>query len=167
MSLIHGLVLRSCILLLAAISAVAAQSSPPAPATPPSGCTYATCALRVETGFFSIRLVRGATGEPIGDALGVFGSGVDPLLTGPDSAAAFGRAYVHDTRRAAALGLLAVAAYVVVVARTDNFRHDFDGTSGTAAVVTLGFTVATLPFATRARQDLSRAVWWYNAALPR
>jgi hypothetical protein len=154
-------------LALSATSALAAQSSPVAPATPPSGCTYATCALRVESGFFSTRLVRGATGEPIGDALGVFGSGVDPLLTGPDSAAAFGRAYVRDTRRAAGLGFIAVAAYVVVVARTDNFRNDLDGISGTAAVATIGFAVATLPFAARARQSLSRAVWWYNAALPR
>ena len=47
------------------------------------GCTYATCAIRVERSLFGERLVRGAIGERV-STLGMFGGGVDLLLVGED-----------------------------------------------------------------------------------
>ena len=59
------------------------RSTGQAPSThgTPAGCTYATCALRVEPAFFGTHLVRGTGGERVG-RLGGFGGGVESLLTG-------------------------------------------------------------------------------------
>ena len=133
----------------------------------PVGCTYERCALRVEPAFFSApKLVRGRGGELVG-RLGAFGGGVDTLLTGPDSAARYARRYVTATRRASTLALLGTAAYVVVLVRSDNFRDDLDGASIATAIAGVGFAIASIPFALDAHRSLSRAVWFYNAALPR
>lgn len=139
------------------------------PAAIPAGCTYRTCALRLETGFWHRRLVRGEAGETVGKPLGDFGKGVDVLLAGPDSAATHARSYVHDSRWTSALGLVAAAAYGVVLYRTDSFQHgDRLGNEGVAAAIVGGTAgVITIPFALRAQRELSRAVWWYNSALPR
>jgi hypothetical protein len=133
----------------------------------PAGCTYATCALRVEPSFFlAPRLVRGASGEMV-SRLGGFGGGLDLLLHGPDSAATHGRSYVTSARRATTLGLIATAAYVVVLVRTDTFRDDFDDASVATSLVGAGFGIGAIPFALKAQRELARAVWWYNSALPR
>jgi hypothetical protein len=54
-----------------------------------------------------------------------------------------------------------------VLWRTDNFRDDIDNTSVATGLAGVGFAIASIPFVLRAQRDLSRAVWWYNAALPR
>lgn len=141
-----------------------AQSSP---VRAPIGCTYETCALRVEPRFFSApRLLRGREGVVVGK-LGGFGGGVDTLLAGPDSAAAHARHYVTEIRTANTLSLLSAVAFVVVATRTDWFRDN--GDDGDVAIG-IGGTVlglASIPFRLRAEQNLSRAVWFYNAALAR
>jgi hypothetical protein len=134
----------------------------------PASCTYATCALRIEQGFFSQYFVRGAAGERVGGNLGGFGGGMGPLLAGPDSAAAYASRYTHNKRTAATLGLIGVAAFIVAVVRTDNFDDtDNDGVAIGASIASVGFAIASIPFTVRAQRDLSRAVWWYNSALPR
>lgn len=160
---------RSSIALLAALSLTfASGAAAQAPTAQPTGCTYATCALRVESGFWKTRLVRGASGEHDDGPLSGFGGGVEPLLTGPDSAAQYGRAYVHDQRTAGALGLLGALGYAVVLYRTDNFgRGDQLGTEGVIALLSsAGFGIAASAFHLRATRALSRSVWWYNSALP-
>jgi hypothetical protein len=131
------------------------------------GCTYATCALRIEPSAWSgPRLLRGQSGEDVG-RLGFFGQGVDPLLQGPDSAANYARQYVHASKVSATLGLLGFAAYVVTAVRTDNFRDHLDDATFATAIGGGGLAIASLPYTLRAQRSLSRAVWWYNAALPR
>ncbi len=133
----------------------------------PVGCTYATCALRIETAWFGMHVVRGTQGERVG-RLGSFGGGVESLLSGPDSAAAYGRQYVRATRRSSTLGLIGAVAYAVVVVRTDNFkREQFGDAEVITAIAGAGLTLASVPFAVQAQRSLSRAVWWYNSALPR
>lgn len=138
-------------------------------ATPhPAGCTYAACGLRVETGFWKTTLVRGAAGEEQ-SRLGGFGKGVEVLLAGPDSAAAHARTYVGASRTAGTLGLIALASYAVVLWRTDSFRggDDLGAGEGVAAVAGAGTAIAAGVFSVRATRELARAIWWYNAALPR
>ena len=150
-------------LLLAMLAAprVDAQS---AAGARPAGCTYETCALRVEPSFFfPAKLLRGRAGEQVG-SLGGFGGGVDTLLAGPDSAAVYGHRYVTDMRRSGTLGLLGAAAYVVVLLRTDNFR-DADDTSVAIGLTGAALAIASIPFTLRAQRNLSRAIWHYNAAL--
>lgn len=157
---------RSAGLLLLATATLARIAPAQGLASPRVGaaCTYETCALRVEPSFFSPpKLLRGRAGEEIG-RLGAFGGGVDTLLAGPDSAAAYGRRYVTAARRASVLGLIGGAAYVAAVAHSSNFR-DTDGTTTVLALTGAGFAIASIPFTFRATRSLSRAVWFYNAAL--
>lgn len=132
-----------------------------------AGCTYETCALRVEPRFFSPPLLlRGRDGVEVG-RLGAFGGGVDSLLAGPDSAAAHARRYVGEIRTANTLSLLSAVAFVVVATRTNWFRDD--ASDGDVAVGVTGTVLglASIPFRVHAVQNLSRAVWFYNAALAR
>lgn len=132
-----------------------------------AGCTYETCALRVEPRFWGpSRLLRGREGVEVGK-LGAFGGGVDSLLAGPDSAAVHARRYVGAARTSNALGLLSAAAYVALLVHTDNTTKDFDNTDIALGVTGVGFGIASIPFALRAGRELSRAVWFYNAALAR
>jgi hypothetical protein len=136
------------------------------PAAVPAGCTYATCALRVEPRFWATHLVRGADGESVG-RIGGFGGDVGVLLAGPDSAAANARRYVTDSRRSGTLGVLGLIAGVVFYSRINSRTEDPDPATVTAGVTSLALGIAAIPFSTRASRSLSRAVWWYNAALPR
>lgn len=158
----------SALLVIRGAEVTDAQTPTIGPTGVPAACTYSTCALRVESRLFGSSLVRGAAGAPVGPRLSVFGGGVDLLLTGPDSAAAHARAYVRDSRRAATLGLLGTVAAVVLIVRTEGRpTNDIDGTSTGIAIASVGLSLAAIPFMIRAQRGLSRAVWWYNAALPR
>lgn len=151
-----------------AVTRAAGAQAPVGPTAIPASCTYATCALRVENGFLSSGLVRGASGERVGGRLSAFGGGIEPLLAGPDSAQTYARAYVRDTRRGATLGLLGSIAAIALFVRTEGRTSgDVDDTSTALAAASVGFAVAAIPFMIRAQRDLSRSVWWYNSALPR
>ena len=151
-------------LALLAPSAAYAQSSA---ARAPVGCTYETCALRIEPRFWGPnRLLRGREGVEIGK-LGGFGGGVDSLLAGPDSAAAYTRRYVTAARTTNTLSLLSAVAFVVVATRTDWFRDDASDGEVAIGVTGAALALVSIPFRLRAEQSLSRAVWFYNAALAR
>lgn len=150
---------------LAALIAPATTSAQAGAVRAPSGCTYDTCALRVEPAFFSApKVVRGRAGEEVG-RLGMFGGGVEPLLAGPDSASAYARRYVSNIRSASTFGLLGTVAFVVASIRSDGFR-DTDDTDAAIALTGAGLAIVSIPFSVRASRSLSRAVWWYNSALP-
>jgi len=154
-------------LLAGLLPPLVAAAQAPLAAGVPVGCTYATCALRVEPAFFGPRLVRGASGEVV-SRLGGFGGGVDSLLAGPDSAAAYGREYVRASQISGALGLIGALAYVVTVVRSENSQYGLPSDADAATMIAgAGFLVASIPFGVRAQRSLSRAIWWYNAALPR
>jgi hypothetical protein len=156
-------ILRAVILVVL-VAPCSASAQAPAARTPVA-CTYETCALRIEPSFFSApKLLRGRAGEEVG-SLGPFGGGVDTLLVGPDSAAVYGRRYVTNVRRASTLGFIGTVAFVVAYVRSDRFR-DSDDTSSAIALAGTGFALASIPFTLRASRSLSRAVWFYNAALP-
>jgi len=149
------------ILLSAPLAFALLSTTAHAQAAPDTTCSYGRCALRVEHGLLSSRLVRGSSGEPVA-RLGPFGSGVNVLLAGSDSAAHYGRHY--RTRRAAvdALGLVTTALCLTAIVTT----HDsFQGVPLVLSVVT--FEVISIPFLVAARRSLERAVWWYNRDLPR
>lgn len=157
-------ILVAVALTFAAPLAARAQSSA---ARAPVGCTYETCALRVEPRFWGPnRLLRGREGVEVGK-LGGFGGGVDTLLAGPDSAATYARRYVTAARRSNTLGLLGGVAFVALLFHSDNFRDDLDDTDVALGITALGFSIAAIPFQLHAKQSLSRSVWFYNAALAR
>ena len=154
-------------ILIGLLPGLVANAQAPLAAGVPVGCTYATCALRLEPAFFGTRLVRGASGEAL-PRLDGFGGGIEPLLTGPDSAVAYGRRYVRASQRSAVLGLVGAIGYVVVLVQTDNFRKRPISDAEVGTLVASGaFVLASVPFAVQAQRNLSRAIWWYNGALPR
>lgn len=158
---------RRIIALVAIAAAPLAARAQTSAARAPVGCTYETCALRVEPRFLSAPLLlRGREGVEVG-RLGGFGGGVDTLLAGPDSAAAHARRYVGEIRTANSLSLLSAVAFVVVATRTNWFRDD--ASDGDVAVGVAGTVLGlvSIPFRMHAEQNLSRAVWFYNAALAR
>lgn len=158
---------RRIIALIALAAAPLSAHAQVSAARSPAGCTYETCALRVEPRFFSPPvLLRGREGAEVG-RLGGFGGGVDSLLAGPDSAAAHVRRYVGEIRTANTLSLLSAVAFVVVATRTDWFRDD--ASDGDVAVGVAGTVLGlvSIPFRLHAEQNLSRAVWFYNAAFAR
>lgn len=133
----------------------------------PAGCTYETCALRVEPAILAApRLLRGRAGIEVG-RLGAFGGGVDTLLAGPELAATHARRYVTSIRTANTLGLLSAVAFVVVASRTNWFRHNGDATDRAIGIGGTALALVSIPFRVSAEQNLSRAVWFYNAALAR
>ena len=152
--------------LLASLVAPISMSAQVGAVRAPTGCTYESCAVRIEPGgFFSgPKLLRGRAGERIG-SLGMFGGGVDSLLAGPDSAAAYARRYVSNIRPASTLGLLGTLAFIVASVRSDGYR-DTDGTTTAIALTGAGLAIVAAPFAMRASRSLSRAVWYYNSVLP-
>jgi hypothetical protein len=159
---------RAHLLRAVLFAALVAPASSPAQAGAgrvSAACTYESCALRVEPGIFSApKLLRGRAGEEVG-SLGAFGGGVETLLAGPDSAAAYTRRYVTNIRPSSALGLLGTVAFVVASVRSNGFR-DRDNTSSAIALTGAGLALVSIPFSVKAKRSLSRAVWFYNAALP-
>jgi hypothetical protein len=124
-------------------------------------CTYSRCALRVDHGFFSTRLVRGASGESV-SRLGWFGSGIDLLLAGSDSTAHHARLYRSRRSTADALGLIGAALAIGGFVQGDDFAN-----SGPLLLAAITLDLAALPFWIGSRRSLDRAVWWYNRDLPR
>ena len=151
-------------ILLASASAARSSAQSPTTAAAAAGCTYATCALRVERSLFAERLVRGATAKPV-STLGVFGGGVEVLMSGSDSAAVHAQSYVWNAKRSAIFGGAGAIALATVLPHTQSGGlTNADVVTAIVGAVAAGVSV---PYALRARSELSRAVWWYNGALPR
>jgi hypothetical protein len=151
---------------IASSMSVKASAQAPMTVAAAAGCTYATCAIRIERSLFSERLVRGATGERV-STLGPFGGGVDMLTNGADSAATHAQAYVWNVKRSALLGGAGAIA-LGVAASTRGFQSGRVSNGDVVAVVAGAVVLAiSVPFELRARRELARAIWWYNGALPR
>ena len=153
-------------LVIASFLTVESSAQAPMAVATAVGCTYATCAVRVEGGLFTERLVRGAPGERV-STLGAFGGGVDLLFGGADSAKVHAQAYVWNVKRSALLGGAGAVA-LGVVSSTRAFQSG-RVTNGDVVAVVAGAValVISVPFELRARRELARAIWWYNGALPR
>jgi len=125
------------------------------PATDSTRCSYVECALRVEPSFRGSQLVRGLAGRA--------GARLDEremarVFAGNDSAMAYAAQYQRAERTN--LFLLVPGAVLGVVGLVGP-KTDF-----TLAAVGGGLFIVSFPFESRAQRSLSRAVWWYNAALP-
>ena len=155
------------LVVLASLAAAPLVAHAQSPARAAAGCTYETCALRVEPAFFTApRLLRGRAGVEVG-RLGGFGGGIDTLLAGPDLAALHAHRYQRDIRAANTLSLLSAVAFVVVVSRTDWFQHNGDDTDRAIGIGGTALAVASIPFRVNALRNLSRSVWFYNSQFAR
>jgi hypothetical protein len=126
-----------------------------------SSCSYSRCALRVDYGFFSTRLKRGASDESVA-RLGPLGSGVGVLLAASDSAAHYARQYQRRRTTADVLSITSAALTLTALTTTDDFTE-----GGPLLIGGLALELIALPFHIGARRSLDRSVWWYNRDLPR
>jgi hypothetical protein len=153
--------MRCCAILLLVAAASAIHSDRlQAQGTPNTACSYSVCALRVERGLFGSRLVRGATGEPVGRLRG-FGSGVAVLLRGSDSAAYYARQFRGLQQTSG--GISVVSAVLAIAALTQGRNVG----SATLLIAATTLELIAFPHELAARRSLDRAVWWYNRDLPR
>ena len=84
----------------------------------------------------------------------------------PESSA-YGRRYVTANNRSSMLSTAAVVALCVAGFRTHQFQSS--ATNLDISLVIAGGTaaLASIPFVIQSQRALAKAVWWYNAALPR
>ena len=142
----------------------------PAQQPPLASCSYDACALRVEPRFLGLALVRGTAGESVA-RLGLFGPNLERIVQDADSAVRHARQYRRSQNRggAAALAGTALTVAAVVQCRDEGF-YIVPDCSRTALSMFIGGAALSLYGGfelARANRALSRAVWWYNRALPR
>lgn len=141
-----------------------------AQAPPLEGCSYDRCALRVEPRVFEApQIVRGTFGVPVA-SLGLLGADVERIVQGADSAVRQARAYRDSRRRTLAAGAASVVLASAAVAQCDEPGFILPGCSGSAGplfVAAIAGTIYGSVEHARANRALSRALWWYNRALPR
>lgn len=157
----------SAIILLGAGRMLGAQQAAPSAASLPTvelqaaaqpSCSYADCALRVEPSLRGPRLVRGTAGSAVVGLGTPRPTELARLFAGNDSASVYAARYVRDERWNQGLtfagAILAAAGFLQ--------PHPLNGLSAAGT----GMLLTSIPFQFRAERGLSRAVWWYNAALP-
>jgi hypothetical protein len=122
-----------------------------------TGCSFATCALRIDHGFLRTRIVAGQQQSVVAKVTG-FGTDLATQLALPDSAAVHVRRANSRMKSGTLLGLLglgltAAAAFVDTEGATPRL---------TLFGVGVGFAVAGTIQQASARSELSQAIWWYN-----
>lgn len=151
---------------LAAPAAAQADTTAARVAPRALGCTYETCALRIEPGLFGSAVVRGRQGERV-SGISLFGSRVE------DAVASAPRAVEHARRAARAQRLSGVLAIGSLVAINAAFyagtSRDLDMLSHSPLLLysALGLSLAGGVVGLGAQREQARAVWEYNATLAR
>jgi predicted acyltransferase len=123
-----------------------------------ASCTYASCALRIEGGFFRTRILAGEQGAAVA-RIGGFGTDLEKRVTLPDSALVHLRRANSSMRTAGVLSIIGGAGILYASFATGAP----DSNRAVAAVAGLGFTFTSSFFTRSGGNELSRALWWYNA----
>jgi len=152
------------LVLLAACASAAVASQPVVP------CTYDTCAVRIETGFFSGltggEIVAGAPdgSERVIRPVGFLSGGlVDHVADVP---AAYDHARTSRGYKVGALvtGLAGGVLYSLAFNRIGNDRLD-SGTEATLMLAGAALTISSGFLTLKSQREQSRAVWEYNRAV--
>jgi hypothetical protein len=156
-----------CALLLTALSlapvgTAGAQEQQRSPLLAP-GCTYDDCAIRVEDGWFSRRIIQGTGGREVA-RLGIGGPNAVTILGVNDQAARHARRYQSRQRTGTTLTLIgAVGSIATYIALLDSFEEE--SKRNTLIAINIGSLVTSYigrGYLQSARRELDRAVWWFN-----
>lgn len=127
------------------------------------GCTYDDCAIRVEDGWFSRRLIQGTEGREVA-RLGIGGPSPVAILGVNDQAALHARRYQSRQRTGTTLTIVgAVGSIATYIALLD--RHEDGSTRNTLIAINIGSLITSYvgrSYLQSARRELDRAVWWFN-----
>jgi hypothetical protein len=128
-------------------------------------CTYESCALRLQTGFFKQSLVRGTTGEDLANVV-FLAPELSIFAERSDSAAfyysAFRKARNQSFWLSLSGGLLVGTA--LLIEEIDRTQSELTWSIGIPGLVLLAIGVFR---GARSGNKLSKAVWWYNSTLAR
>jgi len=142
-------------------AAVVARQSATSVSATSAPCAYLDCAVRLEHGR---GLVRGATGQTVGTFGILHSSAVDSLIAGSDSAAAYARHYQREEHTGRVYSITGLAVGLgATLALSATRRHA--GLAVLGITAPWAFLIPASHHHQRASRDLSRSVWWYNAAL--
>lgn len=128
-----------------------------------SDCTYDRCALRLQVGPFSDRIVQG-TSATLVSRLGPFAPRIDLLARAGDSARTYYEDFRTSQNRGGVLNLVAFVASAVA-----GFVWDYRRPPQDAVWVLLGvgagFNIAGTINIRKSRDHLHKAIWFYNRSL--
>ena len=130
-----------------------------------TGCSYESCGVRLQTGFWSEHLVRGDSAEKV-LKMGFTGSNVADYLSRVESARAPARQFQTSRTRAAVVGIISASALGYAYGAISSTDDIFDDDPGTDAYIALGVALPTAIWsgveATRSRNAIARAIWEFN-----
>lgn len=150
------------VVMLAVGKPVDAQEQPRSPLLP-AQCSYDDCAIRVEDGWFSRRIVQGTESREVA-RLGIGGPNPVTILGVNDQATMHARNYASKQRVGTTLSVIgavgSIATYIALFdVPEDNSKRN------TLIAVNIGSLVTTYigrGYLQSARRELDRAVWWFN-----
>jgi hypothetical protein len=143
-----------------------ASSAPGIPArAQDSTPSYDTRALRFESSWGNVRLIRGADGSVIGTGGWFRDFELEKLLASSPSAVAQARVYQTNNFRGSLVGGIGAATTVVGILVTANSSNN--ASSPVLIIGGLGAMVWGAQHLSRSYSALSRALWWYNRDLTR
>jgi hypothetical protein len=132
-----------------------------------SACPYERCALRLQASLFSERIVQGASATPVA-RLGLFAPSIPPLAAAGDSARAHYQTFQTLQNRGGAFSVAAGAAAVAVTVILASHTRSGDNPPTVTwwiAGAGIGFGLVGGIHARLAREQLYRAMWFYNGSL--
>jgi hypothetical protein len=150
-----------CLALLVPCASLHAQTPPPAQ------CTYDSCGLRFEPGFFGSRIVRGVQGETAAK-IGFFNSNIERIVQGSDSATRLARSFREQHITGTTVGIIGGALATVSILQLDPWDDGGDNDLAVAGAIAGGvISLVGAAIEVKAGRALSRAIWWYNRELSR
>jgi hypothetical protein len=127
-------------------------------------CTFDTCVLRVEDGWFSRKLVRGPEGTVV-TRLGLGGPSLESVVAISDSAVVHAQRYRRAQTTGSVLTTIGSVGTLVAVIALNQRDTDVDDEAIAVNVAGLAVWVVGNTFLYKARRELQRSVWWYNRAV--
>ena len=149
------------------MAAPALTASPAAAQEPrivtPGGqpCSYDSCVLRVEDGWFSRKLVRGPEGTAVA-RLGLGGPSLESVVAISDSAVAHARRYRSAQTTGSILTTIGSLGTIAAVVALNQRDTDMDDEALAVNVAGLAVWMVGNGFLYKARRELERSLWWYN-----
>lgn len=155
-------VLAAVLLLLPQGSMQAQEQAARSPLLTP-GCTYDDCAIRVEDGWFSRRIIQGTDGREVA-RLGIGGPNAVTVLGVNDQATQHAMRYQSRQRVGTVLSVIgAVGSIATYIALLDHYEDD--SKRNTLMAINIGSLITSYvgrSYTQSARRELDRAVWWFN-----
>ncbi len=152
-----------------AVPAAAASNVPNAqervPATTDSARSYDARALRFESSWGKVRIIRGADGQLVGTGGWFRDIELEKLVASSPAAVSQARLYEKNNFRGSLVGTVGAVTSVVGLVLTTNSSNS--ASSPALIIGGVGAVVWGVQHVNMSYSALSRALWWYNRDLPR